>query len=397
MSNNYNPFVYSFPTRVYFNGNWRNHLISELSSLTINKLTLFYGSKHFLESGYLEELILLITNIGIEIQEIGDCNTNPNDEVIIDLSHQVLNFKSQLLLAVGGGSIIDTVKAISIYSTNTLKENFWSYLIENKPDKDIVIPIGVISTLPSSGSESNGSYVIFNSKLKKKIALSNLSLRPLFSIFNIDFVINLSLLQIRRCIADICSHFLEQFFVLEELSYTDFLLSESIVFLLKLSLSLDESPANDIVSKSNMLNDLMLTSSLALSYAFQAGRTTDWVAHEIEHSISGYMTSNHSEGMAYIIPIWIDFSKDNKNYKNRIQLLGQRLGISDIQETIRYIRSAFDVLITNDYRKNINKTFSDNKHLFLENFNYPIGRVSMLNKNEMILFIDFLLNGKIQL
>lgn len=336
---NYKNFNYSFPTEYIFGENSITKLIDLLSNIQVKKVALFYGGKSIRITGIYDELIDILQGLNIDILEIGGCSTNPKTDFIEDNTKLICKYSPDILIAVGGGSVIDVVKAIALYASNDQSEGFWVYMT-GKQFTNVAIPIGTILTLPASGSESNSSYVITNNDTGEKIARANQSVIPVFAICDPLYTQTLSRKQLFSACSDILSHLFEQLFVLEKgVSLTDHLilgtiksLMESTEILLKEFYNLD--------ARAN----IMLASSFSLSYLLSCGRTTDWVAHSIEHTISGQFNTSHGEGLSIIMPNWIEFAKDNIHYKCKLEKLAEYLNENSVNNTIYRIKKFYKSL-----------------------------------------------------
>ncbi|HYF84138.1 MAG TPA: iron-containing alcohol dehydrogenase [Clostridia bacterium] len=324
----YKNFSYSFPTQIIFGKDSINQLESALKAFDIDSLLIVYGGNSIKQNGIYDRVISSLGSCNINYYEHGGCTPNPKSSFVDKGVEKALKNKVQLILAVGGGSVIDAAKAIALLSVNENSSGIWPYMLGLKKFAVDALPIGVILTVSGTGSEGNGAFVISNEDTLEKIGRSHLSARPKFAICDPCFTFSLSSWQTACNCADIMSHLLEQLFVMEE--NTD-LIDELIVAALKnvmINTDLVLQNPNDYDARAN----LMLAATYSLSYMLSSGRTSDWEAHKIEHVLSGMYNVAHGAGMACIFPYWLEYAAKEEKIANKILLIGQR--IFDEKDTI---------------------------------------------------------------
>lgn len=326
-------FYYSFPTIYYFGQNSINNLEQILPNMTKNVLVVC-GASSAEKLGILDRLNYILNKLNISYTIYKNCPPNPSKDTVNDLVNIIQNSSVNMIIAIGGGSVIDASKACV-------------YELKDKMD----LLLGTILTNPSSGSEANRSFVIYDKIFENKIAVADSVVIPKFAIVDYEYTKTLTDKQIAGCLSDIMAHLLEQFFVIEDWNMVDDLIVGAIKTLNRIKRFL-RSGERPIIA----MQDLMLVSTFSLSYLLSCGRTMDWVAHTIEHAISGKYKSNHAIGMSIIMPKWIEFSSNNEYYKCRLVKLAKELGYdvanSDPTCGLNFIKAFF-------YDLNQGKSFSE--------------------------------------
>jgi alcohol dehydrogenase YqhD (iron-dependent ADH family) len=315
----YKNFFYSFPTQYVFGDKAIRQLDRLFQEWRAERVVIFHGSTAQ-KLGICADVKQSLEALNCAGLWIGDCPRNPDTDFLAGQEEPIRNFVPDFFLAAGGGSVIDAAKGMAAYL--------------GRYD----IPIGAISTLPASGSESNRSFVVKDNTTGKKVGKADSRLVPKFAICDPGYTLSLTRYQINCALADIMSHLLEQYFCLEDFGLLDRLILACIEQLVEIesSLAIDHF---DMPTRQN----LVILASFALSYVLSCGRTLDWVAHTIEHSISGVYNSNHGEGLSIIMPRWISYASGNPHYRKRLEALGQRFsqGKDAMQDGLTSIESFF--------------------------------------------------------
>ena len=378
----YKSFRFSFPTILDYTDDVYQSLKINLVEHNVKRLLFIYGNKSIKVNSVYLKLKILLDELRIFYFEIGGLEKNPTDVLLQELLSNLSPLKYDFILAVGGGTVIDTAKAISYFSVLDSKNDIWNKL--NEPFSYNVRPVkvGVINTFPSSGSDSNGSFVITNKYTGERIGRNHLLTKPVFTIIDRKFLKSLSRRQINQGLIEIISHLFEQFFALEEVSLSDHMIANLLAYLIKKVLSNSEKVFYDLYE------ELFFSSTFAQSYVFQAGRTTDWVSHSIEYNLSGKLNTIHSDGIGIIMPKWIEFSENNINYNLRLDLLRQSLNLESISDLISLINDVYGKLRTSNTIQELtnNLVTIANYGNFFE-FSGVLGKVNILDKNSQRDFV----------
>lgn len=332
----YRKFNYSQPTQLILSSTVDQDLDNLLKPF--KRILILYSSNFIKELGIYDDIYRIIERYSINVFEIPNCRPNPSTDFLSQKIDSVADFYPELILAIGGGSVIDLAKAISLNLEN--REDFVEKLLDKKMCA-AKTPIGTILTLPAAGSESNSSFVLHINEDLGKIARADLSVRPLFAILNPEYTLSLSKKALHCSISDILCHLLEQLFAAEDnTSFIDQLIIAAIKNLF-MQIRILNSDFLNIDARAN----IMLNANFSLSYYLSFGRSCDWLVHTIEHAISGIYGSNHGEGLSIVFPIFLEHMKEHVLIKGKLELLGRELFGYDDDVVSRTIAS-FDELFT---------------------------------------------------
>lgn len=383
-----NNFNFSFPTEIVFGKDSIKQLPTLIKKYSGRKVLFIYGKKSIFENGIYNLIVNQLNKTKIGFIEYGGCDQNPDASYVDKGARMAINNKVDFILAVGGGSAIDTAKAIALLIKNDYRGGIWPYMLSKKEVINDALPIGVILTSVGTGSEGNGSFIISNKETSEKLGRSHLSSRPTFSICDPYYTVSLGKFQTACGCADIVSHLLEQYFCKEEYSFSDHLIIAALKNVIRNSLIVNKNP-NNIDSRSN----LMLASIFSLSYALSLGKTLDWSAHKIEHAISGIYSVAHAAGMACILPAWMKCASKNKIILNRILKLGKETNLplkkgsnnKSVDMVINYFKKFFtDMGLPVNLTKLLNREPDINKIAELTVKYGNIGKIYLINKNKCI-------------
>lgn len=280
-------FVYSNPTRLYFGENALDNLESELKKYGKNVL-LVYGGGSIKKNGIYDSVVAILEKCGKNITEDAGVMPNPTVEKLYEGCRRARDGKIDFILAVGGGSVCDYAKALSV--SVHCKDDPWEkyYLNMEEPDNEIV-PIGCILTMVGTGSEMNGGAVITNHSQNLKIAhVFGDNVFPKFSILNPVYTYTLPKNQMVAGIYDIFNHICEQYFSDEDDNTSDYIMEGLLKSLIHSSLIALENPT-DYEARSN----IMWTATWALNTLVAKGKSTDWMVHMLGHSVGAYTNATH--------------------------------------------------------------------------------------------------------
>lgn len=338
-------FSYSFPTQIIFGSEATQQLSSLIKVNKFSRVLLVYGGGSTFENGSYEDVVKQLKTASVQYIDYPNCPTNPDINYVKNGVKLVADEKIDLVLAIGGGSVIDASKAIALFSKNQTVPNFWKHMITKQYLNEPALPIGVVLTSFGTGSEGNGSFVISNYQTNEKIGQSDLSVRPAFAICDPKYTLTLKKNQVAFGSVDTVSHLLEQYFCLESDNFLNSIIESLIITTVKNSLVAHED-SNNLEAKS----ELMLTSTFALSYFLSLGKTLDWSAHKIEHALSGVYQVPHAAGLACIFPAWLELASENEVLKKKLFALGMNMGIikqsdhGSLQKVTFYFRDYFHKL-----------------------------------------------------
>lgn len=230
------------------------------------------------------------------------CMPNPTADFVNDCAARLAAEGCDFVLGVGGGSVIDASKAIAILAVNPTEGGIWDYVSFTKMPEKPALPIGLVVTIPSTGSESNPSAVISNTQLQEKLIYTEESLRPTFSITAPELTYTLPARQAGAGAADIMSHLLEQYLHNDTgVEVSDNMLLGVMKAVVKWApVSIAQPDCYD--AKANLL----WASYLAMSRVMSVGHDENWISHMVEHSISAKFDLTHGAGMSIVMPAYVD-------------------------------------------------------------------------------------------
>lgn len=302
-------FEYCNPTKLYFGEDSLNYLNTELPKYGDN-VVLIYGGGSIKKNGIYDDVCRLLKDNGKNVAEIAGVMPNPTLERLYEGVEIARNHHADLLLAVGGGSVCDFAKAVSV-SVNC-EEDPWEkyYLRFEEPDCE-TLPVGCVLTMAGTGSEMNAGAVITNHETKMKIGhvFADEKIMPRFSILNPKYTLTLPHYQMAAGIYDIFNHICEQYFSGEDDNTSDYISEGLMRSLLHASRTANKDPQN-YEARSN----IMWTATWALNTLVSRGKSTDWMVHMIGQSVGAYTNATHGMTLAavslpyyrYIMPYGIE-------------------------------------------------------------------------------------------
>ena len=282
-------FSYSNPTKLYFGKNALDGLKEELPKYGKNVL-LVYGGGSIKKNGIYDKVTAVLRECGKTVYEDAGVMPNPTVEKLYEGVKRARDAKADFILAVGGGSVCDYAKAVSI-SVNCKEDPWDRYYIRFEdvaPDCKI-IPVGCVLTMVGTGSEMNGGSVITNQAQKLKIGhVFGDNVFPKFSVLNPEFTYSLPKYQMTAGFFDIMSHILEQYFSGGDDNTSDYI-AEGLMRSLVHSSEIAVKNPTDYEARSN----IMWTATWALNTLIAKGKTTDWEVHMIGQAIGAHTDATH--------------------------------------------------------------------------------------------------------
>ena len=287
-------FTYYNPTKIYFGKKSLENLEAELKNYGKNVL-LVYGKNSIKKIGLYDEVIKTLKKCGKNVVELAGINANPRYSQVLEGARLVRENDVDLILAVGGGSVIDCSKAISVsaYAKGDPWKRYW---IDFEPVDNKLVPVGAILTMTGTASEMNGGSVITNEDEKIKTGrVFDASVYPKFSILNPEYTYSVPERQMVSGIFDIFSHLMEQYFSGDDDNTTDYVIEGVIKSLVKSARAAKKDPRN-YEARSN----IMWCATLGLNTVTGVSKTQDWEVHMIEHQLGAYTDCPHGLGLAVI-------------------------------------------------------------------------------------------------
>jgi alcohol dehydrogenase YqhD (iron-dependent ADH family) len=294
-------FVFCSPTEFVFGRNAENRVGEYLKKYGATKVFVHYGGGSVKKSGLLDRVFASIRAAGLSYVELGGIQPNPVLSMVqrgIDLCRAE---KVDFLLAVGGGSVIDSLKAIGVGLT--YEGNVWDFFEGKVPAPSRPLPNGVILTIPAAGSEGSKSMVITNENGLLKRGFDCEASRPVFSLLNPELTYTLPAFQTASGATDMMAHIFERYFTnARSVDLTD-RLCESLLRTIMRAAATAVAQPEDYDARA----DLMWASTVAHNDLLSCGRIGDWSSHDLEHELSALYGVTHGAGLAVVFPAWMKY------------------------------------------------------------------------------------------
>ena len=301
-------FTYCNPTKLYFGDQSLHNLSTELENYGSNIL-LVYGGGSIKKNGIYDEVINILKDSGKNIAEIPGVMPNPTIEKLREGVAIARDHKVDLILAVGGGSVCDYAKAVSV-SIHCDEDPWDKYFIRFEDVSCEIVPVGCVLTMVGTGSEMNGGTIITNHEQKLKIGhVFGENVNPKFSILNPNYTLTLPKTQMMADFYDIMNHICEQYFSGADDNTSDYI-SEGLMKSLIHSSRIAIQDPNNYEARSN----IMWTSTWALNTLVAKGKSTDWMVHMLGQAVGAYTDATHGMTLSavslayyrYIMPYGLD-------------------------------------------------------------------------------------------
>ncbi len=307
-------FEYYNPAKIVFGEDSEKNIAKLLKDYNVKSLLLVYSGDFIKTLGIYDVITDAVKELGIKFSENGNVVPNPGVDLVRQLTEQGKKDEVDFVLAVGGGSSIDTAKAVALGIP--YDGDVWDFFEKGVTPKE-VLNVGVIATTASSGSETSNCAIISNGEWK--LGFEDDRIIPKFAIMNPKFTAGLPSYQTFVGVADVLSHLLERYFSDERNSdTTDYLIEGAIRALLLNADRLLENPG-DV----NARGEVQWLASVAHNNFLDAGRRADWGSHRIEHELSAQYNITHGEGMAIVFVAWTKYMAEVKPW--RLALLATRV------------------------------------------------------------------------
>ena len=293
-------FHFYSPTEFVFGKGMESEAGKMVKKYGGSKALVHYGSQSAVKSGLLDRVIASLKAEGIEAMTLGGVKPNPRDTLVREGIELCRAEGIDFILAVGGGSVIDSSKAIS--AGFYYDGDFWD-LYEKKSPLTKTIPVGTVLTIAAAGSEGSGSSVITKEDGMLKRCLTSDLYRPKFSILNPELTYTLPAYQTACGITDIMAHIFERYFTIStDVECTDRLCEALLLTMIKEGPVAVKNPT-DYGARAN----IMWAGTVAHNDIVGSGRNQDWNSHALEHELSGLYDCAHGAGLAVIMPAWMEY------------------------------------------------------------------------------------------
>ncbi len=293
-------FVYQLPTKFLFGRGAENEVGREVRALGGTKVLIHYGGGSAVRSGLIDRVKKALDAENIGYVELGGVQPNPRDTMVYKGIALARREGVDFVLAVGGGSSIDSSKAIA--HGLQYDGDFWDFFCgKAKPEK--TTPLGVVLTMSAAGSESSNSCVITQESTRTKRGLRSELNRPRFAAMNPELAMTLPPYQIACGATDILAHIMERYFTCEtEVDLTDRLCEGAMQAVIRAAKIAVKTP-----DSYDAQAQLMWGSTIAHNETLGVGRVSDFGSHQIEHELSALYDVPHGAGLAVVFPAWMRF------------------------------------------------------------------------------------------
>jgi alcohol dehydrogenase YqhD (iron-dependent ADH family) len=301
-------FEYYARTKIIFGKGTEDKTGSEITQYTNGRVLLHHSGGHALKSGIIDRIRGSLKNAGLEWVELSGVQPNPRLSLVYKGIDIVKKEKLDFILAVGGGSVIDSAKAIALGAAND--GDVWE-IFERKRAPVKSMPIGAVVTIPAAGSESSTSCVITNEQGSEgdpgpwKRGTNHECNRPVFAILNPELSYTLPPYQAACGIADIMAHIMERYFTREpNVELTDELCEGALRAVIRNGRRIFSGGEKDY----NARAEIMWAGSLAHNNIFGTGRVGDWASHQMGHELSALFDTTHGAALSIIFPAWMRYN-----------------------------------------------------------------------------------------
>jgi alcohol dehydrogenase YqhD (iron-dependent ADH family) len=303
-------FVYSFGPKIFF-GKGVEAGVGKETAAHSRKVLLHYGQGSIKKSGLYDRVCRSLREAGVQYTELPGVVPNPRLALVRQGIEICRREKIDFILAVGGGSVIDSAKAISIGVP--YQGDVWDFFMR-KATIQAALPVGVVLTIPAAGSESSNGMVVTKEEGQYKRDAGSEIVRPRFAFLNPELTLTLPARDTANGVADILAHLLERYFTREPgVDLTDRLSEAAMQAVMRTALLLAAEPDNY-----EYRAQIMWASTIAHNDILALGRVGDWGSHMIEHELSGIYDVAHGAGLAVVFPAWMRYL-----YKREVQRFAQ--------------------------------------------------------------------------
>lgn len=317
-----NNFTFYPATKYVFGKGVENKVAAELKAFGMKKPLIVYGKGSVVKSGLLDRVKKSLEETGISYAELGGVQPNPVDSKVYEGIEIAKYEKIDSLLAVGGGSSIDTAKAIA--AAIPYEGDFWDLYCGKAKVKE-ALPVGVVLTIPAAGSEGSGNTVITKLDGLHKLGMGSDLLRPRFALMNPELTFTLPAYQTAAGITDMIAHILERYFSnTPNVEVTDRVAEGVLKAIITEAPKVIANP-EDYDARAN----IMWCGTLAHNGVCSCGREEDWSTHALEHELSAVYDVTHGAGLAVMFPAWMTYAM--KENPTKLAQFARR--VFDIEET----------------------------------------------------------------
>ncbi|MDD4069455.1 MAG: iron-containing alcohol dehydrogenase [Candidatus Izemoplasmatales bacterium] len=303
-------FIFNSPTKFIFGKNTESQIGEVLKSYNAKKILIHYGTGSIKRSGLFDRIVEAIEAVNIQYIELGGVVPNPRDILVYEGIELCKKENIDFILAVGGGSSIDSAKAIAAGAK--YDGDFWDFYDRKAEIKD-ALKVGVILTIPAAGSEGSNSSVITKTDGMLKRGLNTEFYRPTFAIINPELTYTLPAYQTAAGIVDMMSHILERYLTKSKnVILVDRLSESTLVSIIEAARVVMKEPTNYEARAT-----ICWASTIAHNGFLGVGRISDWATHRLEHELSALYDVTHGAGLAVMFPAYMQYTimEDIQRYR----------------------------------------------------------------------------------
>ncbi len=291
-------FEFCCPTEIVFGRGAEEKIAEKIRKYGGSRVYIVYGGGSVVKNGLLARIERILTAGGLAFEVLGGVQPNPRVNLAREGVREARLFQANFILAVGGGSVIDTAKAIAHGTANEGTDiwDFWT----GKTALTKSMPVGAVLTIPAAGSESSDSAVLTNEETGKKKGLNSPLNRPAFAIMNPEFAYTLPKEQLACGISDIIMHTLERYFTPVKGNHFTDLVAEALIR------NVMEQARLLMVSRKNYdaMSELMWCGTVSHNGVTELGRMKDFAAHKLGHELSGKFDVAHGASLTAVWGSW---------------------------------------------------------------------------------------------
>lgn len=293
-----NNFIFQNDTKVYFGKGCVKEYLAGLTK-GAGTVLLAYGGGSIKQNGVYDEITGILNEAGKTIVEFSGIMSNPTYAKVQEGAKLALENHADMILAVGGGSVMDCCKAVSLAAryAGDIWNDFWTHpgVIDFEP-----LPLGVVVTVAGTGSECNGGAVITNEAKKIKTGRDYPQLNPRFALMDPTYTFSVPKKQMASGSFDILSHIMETYFSAPDEDNVSDDIMEALMKSVTRNLRAAMQNPRDYTARSN----LMWNSTMAENRLIKMGKRCDFECHNMEHQLGAYTNCNHGCGLAVLHPVY---------------------------------------------------------------------------------------------
>ena len=338
-------FEFYSPTKIIFGPGTESQVGTQAAAYGASRVLVVYGGQSAVKSGLLDRVLSSLSQSGLSYETLGGVRPNPRLSLVREGLKKALELRADFLLAVGGGSVIDTAKAIADGAANP-DLDIWDDIWLQKVTLEKALPVGVVLTIPAAGSESSNSAVITRDDTKEKRGLGSSFHRPRFAIMNPELTFTLPPYQVSCGIVDIMMHTMDRYFN----PITSNELTDEIAEGLLRTVIRNGRRALEHPGDYQAMSELMWAGSLSHNGLTGLGGLMDFATHQLGHELSARFDAAHGATLSAMWGSWARYCLDTN--PARFVQFGKRvwgledsekdekeLALSAIEATEAYFRS----------------------------------------------------------